>query len=257
MARCGGRDVRFPRHPAGVRDWSDPTEETIMNSGAQTAAALAAGYFLGRTRKMRLALMIAAAGATGKLGTGPRELVQQGVKRLSESAEFSKITESVRGELLDAAKSAATAAATNRIGALNERLQQGPGAAAGAASDAAGGLTKDEAGENQDEDEGEGDAGQEQEPARRPRRRSQQDAGDEEEPERQAGRRRAPARAGEGRSRTREGAPSARNRGTGARSTQDRGTQEDGSQRSGQRRAPARTQARSSDARSPVRRTRR
>ncbi|WP_230425067.1 hypothetical protein [Prauserella cavernicola] len=72
---------------------------------------------------MRLALMIAAAGATGKFGAAPRELLQQGVKRLAASPELSKITDSVRGELLDAARSAAVTAASSRIDSLNDRLQ--------------------------------------------------------------------------------------------------------------------------------------
>ncbi|MFF5992712.1 hypothetical protein [Prauserella flavalba] len=76
---------------------------------------------------MRLALMIAAAGATGRLGGTPRELLQQGVKRLAASPELGKITESVRGELLDAARSAAMTAASSRIDSLNDRLQSTAG----------------------------------------------------------------------------------------------------------------------------------
>ncbi|MFD2395649.1 hypothetical protein ACFSVJ_00100 [Prauserella oleivorans] len=72
--------------------------------------------------------MIAAAGATGKLGTSPRELLQQGAKRLAESPELTKITESIRGELLDAAKTAAVTAASSRLDSLNQRLQDQTGA---------------------------------------------------------------------------------------------------------------------------------
>jgi Mg-chelatase subunit ChlI len=86
-------------------------------------AAVGIGYLLGRTKKMRLALMIAAASAGGKLGVSPRQLLQQGYKRLAASPEMGKITESLRGELLDAAKSAAMTAATGRIESLNSRLQ--------------------------------------------------------------------------------------------------------------------------------------
>lgn len=37
-----------------------------MANGAKVAMAVGAGYLLGRTRKMRVALMLAAAGITGK-----------------------------------------------------------------------------------------------------------------------------------------------------------------------------------------------
>jgi hypothetical protein len=94
-----------------------------VKPGPQVVVAVGVGYLLGRTRKMRLALMIAAAGATGKLGVGPRQLLQQGFKQLAASPELGKITETVRGDLLDAAKSAAITAASGRIESLNSRLQ--------------------------------------------------------------------------------------------------------------------------------------
>jgi hypothetical protein len=97
-----------------------------MNSGARVALGLGAGYLLGRTRKMRLALMLAAAGANGRLGGGPRQLLQEGVSRLGSSSEVRELTESVRGDLLNAAKAAAVTAATSRIDALNDRLQASP-----------------------------------------------------------------------------------------------------------------------------------
>lgn len=94
-----------------------------MKPGPRVAMAVGLGYLLGRTRKMRLALMIAAAGASGRVGVGPRQLLQQGYKRLAASPELNKITDSLRGELLGAAKTAAMTAATNRIESLNSRLQ--------------------------------------------------------------------------------------------------------------------------------------
>jgi len=94
-----------------------------MKGGMRVALAVAAGYFLGRTRKMKAALMLAGAGATGRLPNNSRELVREGVKRLGDSGEVSKLVESVRGELTDAAKNAAIAAASNRIDALTNRIE--------------------------------------------------------------------------------------------------------------------------------------
>lgn len=101
-----------------------------MKGGMRVALGVAAGYFLGRTRKMKVALMLAGAGATGRLPDNSRQLVREGIKRLGESAEVGKLTESVRGELTDAAKRAAVAAASNRIDALTNRIE-GVGSGAG------------------------------------------------------------------------------------------------------------------------------
>ena len=94
-----------------------------MKPGARVALGVGIGYFLGRTKKMRLAMMLAGAGMTGKLPSNPQELLQRSASMLGSSPEINKITESVRGELMHAARAAAVTAASNRIDALNERLQ--------------------------------------------------------------------------------------------------------------------------------------
>ena len=98
-----------------------------MNSRTRLACGVAIGYLLGRTRKMRLALMVA--GATGAVGT-PRQLAQRGLKQLASVPEVGKLTTMARGQLVDAAKTAAMTAASSRIDALNERLQAGFGSGA-------------------------------------------------------------------------------------------------------------------------------
>ncbi len=94
-----------------------------MKPGARVALGVGIGYFLGRTKKMRVAMMLAGAGMTGKLPSNPQELLQRSASMLGSSPEINKITESVRGELMHAAPAAAVTAASNRIDALNERLQ--------------------------------------------------------------------------------------------------------------------------------------
>ncbi|MFC9767278.1 hypothetical protein [Rhodococcus jostii] len=95
-----------------------------MNNKTQMAAAIGAGYLLGRTRRMKLALMLAGAGTTGRFG-GPRELLSLGTKMLANSPEVAKLGDTVRGELLGAAKAAAVTAASQRIDTLSNRLQSG------------------------------------------------------------------------------------------------------------------------------------
>jgi hypothetical protein len=94
-----------------------------MSNGAKVAMAVGAGYMLGRTKKMRLALMLAAAGITGKFPTGPTQLVAHGLKALGANADVSQLTEQLRGELLNAGRAAALSAATHQIDSLNDRLQ--------------------------------------------------------------------------------------------------------------------------------------
>ncbi|UYP18965.1 hypothetical protein OED52_20425 [Rhodococcus sp. Z13] len=98
-----------------------------MKPGARVALGVGIGYFLGRTKKMRLALMLAGAGATGKLPSSPQDLLQRSASMLGSSPEVSRITESVRGELMNAARAAAVTAASHRIDALNDRLQERAG----------------------------------------------------------------------------------------------------------------------------------
>ncbi|OBK76108.1 hypothetical protein [Mycobacterium sp. 1164985.4] len=93
-----------------------------MANGPKVALAVGAGYFLGRTRKMRIALMLAAAGLTGKF-PGPGQLVTRGINSLGVSDQVHDLSSQLRGEVLTAARAAAMTAATNRVDALNDRLQ--------------------------------------------------------------------------------------------------------------------------------------
>ena len=94
-----------------------------MSNGAKVALAVGAGYMLGRTRKMRIALMLAAAGITGKFPAMPATMLSQGLKSLGASDQLHDLTDQLRGEVLNAAKAATLAAATHRVDALNDRLQ--------------------------------------------------------------------------------------------------------------------------------------
>ncbi|WP_329083717.1 hypothetical protein [Streptosporangium sp. NBC_01469] len=93
-----------------------------MNNEVRIALAVAGGYLLGRRQKLRLAMALAAAGATGRLSAGQSDLLQQGLKILSSSPELAKITESVRGDLVDASKAAAKAAVSRQVDSLSTRL---------------------------------------------------------------------------------------------------------------------------------------
>ncbi|NKY57166.1 hypothetical protein [Nocardia flavorosea] len=92
-----------------------------MKCGMRMAGAVGVGYVLGRTRKMKFALMLAGVGLSGR--GGPQALLERTTSAVGTSPELAKITETVRGELLEAARAAAVTAASNRIDSLNARLQ--------------------------------------------------------------------------------------------------------------------------------------
>jgi hypothetical protein len=102
-----------------------------MKGGAQTALALGVGYILGRRRKMRLTTMLALGAATGGAAKlGPAAL-RQGTKYLGKTdiagalgPQVTEIVNTVRGELLDAAKGAAAAAVTSRVDSLSDNLHE-------------------------------------------------------------------------------------------------------------------------------------
>jgi hypothetical protein len=152
-----------------------------MKQGTTIAAGLAAGYLLGRTRKMRLVLTLAAVGATGKMGVRPSEPVEKRLNQLGGS-EVGKIAGTVRNELLSAAKKAATTAATGRIDALTDRVNAGMPDAAGAVK----GAGKKAKGRKADEaDEGDTDArarDEESDEAEEPEAPDERDESDEDEP---------------------------------------------------------------------------
>ena len=121
-----------------------------MKCSAQTALAIGVGYILGRRRKMRLATMLAVGAATGGAAKFGPAALRQGTKYLGKTdiagalgPQVTEIVNTVRGELLDAAKGAATAAVTSRIDSLSDNLHdraetlRNPEAAAGKVGEAA------------------------------------------------------------------------------------------------------------------------
>ncbi|WP_406238627.1 hypothetical protein [Nocardia sp. NBC_01009] len=96
-----------------------------MKGGTRVAIGVGIGYLLGRTHKMRFALMMAGAAMSRRSSGVPAELLKQGTSLLKSSPQLTQLTDTVRGELLDAVRSAAVTAASNRIDAFNARLEQG------------------------------------------------------------------------------------------------------------------------------------
>ncbi|MFD4406960.1 hypothetical protein ACFWPH_29760 [Nocardia sp. NPDC058499] len=134
-----------------------------MKCGMRMAGAVGIGYVLGRTRKMKFALMLAGVGLSGR--GGPQALLERTTSAVGSSPELAKITETVRGELLEAARAAAVTAASNRIDSLNARLQHHPDIGADL-----GGTTQAEDTGDEDEPAEEAEEAEEAEPT--PKRRA-------------------------------------------------------------------------------------
>jgi len=95
-----------------------------MRNGVVIGVAVGVGYLVGRTRKLKLLMSLAGAGASGRLGKNPAGLVKQATRLLDSSPELKTLTETVRGRLLEAGKAAAVTAASSRIDALSDRLEE-------------------------------------------------------------------------------------------------------------------------------------
>ncbi|MEV0152700.1 hypothetical protein AB0H57_03020 [Micromonospora sp. NPDC050686] len=94
-----------------------------MKSGARIGLAVAAGYVLGRRKKLRTALTLAAAVAAGRASQRPGGLLKYGTDLLN-APQLGNLTR-LGGPLATAGKAAATAAAGSGIDALSGKLRGG------------------------------------------------------------------------------------------------------------------------------------
>lgn len=121
-----------------------------MNN-AKLAAAVGAGYVLGRMRKARWALALAGMAAGKKITTNPGALLAD---VLESSPQLRELAQSVSGDLIGAGAKAGVAAAGHRMEGLTERLEQRVES------------LRDSAGQR-DEDEDEGEEEEEEAPKRK------------------------------------------------------------------------------------------
>jgi hypothetical protein len=147
-----------------------------MSNKLQVAFAVLAGYCLGRRRKLRTAAALAAAGLAGRASCGNGGPLAQGVKALGSTPELQQITERLRGELVEAGKTAVMTAASRQIDSLSQRLQERAGSLGGV-GEAADKVTKQA---SRDE---EGEEGEEEDYEEEPEEEAGEEEGEEEEAE--------------------------------------------------------------------------
>ena len=94
-----------------------------MSAGAKVAAAVASGYLLGRTKKLKLAITVGSMLAGKKIATNPRDMMKQLNELVEGNPELSKLADQVRDKLFEAARAAAIAAASNRMEGLSDSIR--------------------------------------------------------------------------------------------------------------------------------------
>nr|WSX74520.1 hypothetical protein OH826_11955 [Streptomyces sp. NBC_00899] len=97
-----------------------------MNSTCRTAiaAAVAGGYVLGRTRKAKMAFAIGTLLAGRRFGLNPASLAAEGVRQLRETPHLAGLREQIGGDLVEAARAAASASADRRFSAFADTLRE-------------------------------------------------------------------------------------------------------------------------------------
>ncbi|MEB3371981.1 hypothetical protein [Saccharopolyspora mangrovi] len=91
-----------------------------MKQGPQIATAVAIGYALGRSRRMKLALMVGGVVLGRRMGD-PKELLAKAGGAVAPSGELGG---ALRDRLAEAARTAAVAAASNEIKSLSDNLSE-------------------------------------------------------------------------------------------------------------------------------------
>jgi hypothetical protein len=92
-----------------------------MKCGSRIAVAVVGGYVLGRSRKTRLAALLALLAAGGDaLPVGPEDLL----RKSPLGGPLDKLTGDLRGQLVDAGMSVAKKAASSRIDSFSDKLQE-------------------------------------------------------------------------------------------------------------------------------------
>ncbi len=155
-----------------------------MKDGLKVALAVIAGYYLGRHHKLRLALVLALAILAARLkGEGAAgALLEQVPKILGGAApDLGKITERVRGDLLDIGKAAAMRATSRQIDNLSDKLHE---RAEALRQPKGRGRAAEEEGKEEEEAKERPEEGRRRVPRRRPQQREpEREKGYEEEEE--------------------------------------------------------------------------
>ena len=133
-----------------------------MGTGAKAAAAVAGGLLLGRSKKQKLALAVGGLLLSRKVDPG--NVLKQGSDLVENNPELARLTEQVRGTLVQAARAAAVSTVSNRLEALSDSLhERSEQIRAGKAAPEEGAEEEPEAEEEEEEPEAEAEEEPEEE----------------------------------------------------------------------------------------------
>jgi hypothetical protein len=87
----------------------------------ELAAAVGAGYLLGRTRRLKMAVRIARAG--GQYPRRPQDLLAEGGEFLAATPEVTQLGDAARDELLDTTAAAEATPLAEHLESISDRLR--------------------------------------------------------------------------------------------------------------------------------------
>jgi len=93
-----------------------------VNATARIAAAVAGGYLLGRTKKLKMAITVGSMLAGQRISTNPRELLRQGAQLIESNPELAKLSEQVRSQLIQALRAAAVSTASDGMNQISDAI---------------------------------------------------------------------------------------------------------------------------------------
>jgi hypothetical protein len=93
-----------------------------MEDKTRLGAAVVGGYILGRTKKGGMALRLATFLSGNQMGPQVMATARKGVTSVAQSEEAKQLVEQVRGPLMEAVRTAALTAATNRVTKMSNGL---------------------------------------------------------------------------------------------------------------------------------------
>ncbi|MFF9488982.1 DNA primase [Streptomyces sp. NPDC014676] len=117
--------------------------------------AIGAGYLLGRTKKLKMAVAVGGLVAGKKLNLSPRMVADLVSQQLRDNPQFKEIGDQLRGELRGVGKAASGALVERQLDSLADRLH---GRTAGMRDRLTGAGPRDDADAEHAEDEGREDA---------------------------------------------------------------------------------------------------
>ncbi|MEW2624437.1 DNA primase [Streptomyces sp. NPDC048106] len=106
--------------------------------------AVGAGYFLGRTRKLKMAVAVGSLVAGKKLNLGPGALADLARRQLGDNPQFKEIGDQLRQDLRGVGKAASGAMVERQMSSLADRLHDRTAQVRGGLSGAAAGGSEEE-----------------------------------------------------------------------------------------------------------------